>query len=64
MKAMTRDGFQLKDNFEWLRAGYDAPFKIANRRSEIWIPVDQIVKDPAAESVADVQSAAPIDGAE
>jgi len=43
VKAMTRDGIQLKDNFEWMRAGYDPPFKIANRRSEVWIPVDQVV---------------------
>lgn len=60
VKAMTRDGIQLKDNFEWMRAGYDAPFKITNRRSEVWIPVDQIVGG----SVADLQSAASMDGAE
>jgi len=48
VKAMMRDGLQLKENFEWMRAGYDPPFKIANRRSEVWIPVDQILQGGSA----------------
>jgi len=53
VKAMTRDGIELKENFEWMRAGYDPPFKIANRRSEVWIPIDQAVGGAKAE-VAEV----------
>jgi len=54
--AMAKDGLQLKENYEWMRAGYDAPFKIANRRSEVWIPVDQVnghdlAVDTAADSI-------------
>lgn len=59
--AMTRDGIELKENFEWMRAGYDPPFKITNRRSEVWIPVDQVVggaKSAAAEVPALETSAA------
>ena len=53
VKAMERDGLKLKDKFEWMRAGYDPPFKIANRRSEVWIPVDQIVPSEPAAPVAE-----------
>jgi len=49
--AMAKDGLKLKDNFEWMRAGYDPPFKIANRRSEVWIPVDQVVGPDLADSM-------------
>jgi len=29
VECLTRDGITLKENFEWMRAGYDPPFKIA-----------------------------------
>jgi len=60
VKAMERDGLKLKEKFEWMRAGYDAPFKIANRRSEVWIPVDQIISsEAAASSSAEAPKATP-----
>ena len=40
--AMKSEGLNLKENFKWIRAGYDAPFKIMNRHSEVWIPKDQV----------------------
>jgi len=64
--AMKRDGVDLKENFEWMRAGYDAPFKLANRRSEVWIPVDQVAADvrPEAASEAPVAADAAVIGTE
>merc|ERR1711879_33006 len=44
-KAMLANGLTLKTNFHWIRAGYDAPFKIMNRHSEVWIPKDQVTEN-------------------
>merc|ERR1711893_251866 len=39
---MQAQGLKLKEDFKWIRAGYDAPFKLMNRHSEVWIPKDQV----------------------
>lgn len=41
-EAMKLQGFVLKDDYKWIRASYDAPFKLMNRHSEVWIAKDQV----------------------
>eukprot|EP00915_Cephaloidophora_sp_WS-2016_P011168 GHVH01016470.1.p1 GENE.GHVH01016470.1~~GHVH01016470.1.p1 ORF type:complete len:222 (+),score=15.05 GHVH01016470.1:74-667(+) len=44
LSLMAEKGLKVESGYQWYRAGYDAPFKLCNRRSEVWIPKNQVVQ--------------------
>merc|ERR1719376_1407043 len=47
--ALRKNGIRYKDRCKWYKASYDPPFKLFDRRNEVWIPKYQTeTKDDVA----------------